>query len=110
MNSIFQSKPTQLFILVMLVVTLPLLIFVTQQTQEQRQRAATEIIASDAFHRANQTYWGTASDGQRWGGEANSYSSFSIYNNTGVIAPSSDQLFDAILGSTATNMDVTMIG
>ncbi len=29
-------------------------------------------LAQDTFQRANQTYWGTASDGQKWGGDANS--------------------------------------
>src|SRR5947208_17088576 len=32
----------------------------------------------DTFQRPNQTYWGTASNGMTWGGDANSSSSFSI--------------------------------
>src|SRR5258708_32037550 len=32
----------------------------------------TATLAQDTFQRADQTYWGTASDGQLWGGDANS--------------------------------------
>ena len=36
-----------------------------------QQVAAGQLLAQDTFQRANQTFWGTASDGQRWGGDAN---------------------------------------
>ncbi len=42
-----------------------------------------ETLAQDTFHRANHTYWGTASDGQIWGGDANSSQVFSIAGNSG---------------------------
>ena len=40
-------------------------------------------LAQDTFQRTNQTYWGKASDGQTWGGDANSSNVFSISGNTG---------------------------
>ena len=40
------------------------------------------ILAQDTFHRANQTYWGSASDGHIWDGDANSSKVFSIAGNT----------------------------
>ncbi len=43
-------------------------------------------LAQDTFHRANQTDWGTASNGQIWGGDANSSNGFSIAGNTGQLA------------------------
>lgn len=65
-------------------------------------------LARDTFHRPNQKFWGTASDGHVWGGAANSSSAFSISNNTGMIAPTSSLTNGAVLGSTATNGDILM--
>jgi hypothetical protein len=42
-------------------------------------------LATDTFHRSNQTTWGTASDGQPWAGDASSQSVFSIASNRGSI-------------------------
>src|SRR2546429_6445377 len=42
--------------------------------------------SQDIFRRANQTYWGIASDGQIWSGGANSSKVFSIADNTGQLA------------------------
>ena len=41
-------------------------------------------IAKDTFQRPNQTYWGTASDGNVWGADAATNSVFTISGNTGV--------------------------
>src|SRR6266487_1524881 len=46
----------------------------------------TATLAHDTFQRADRTYWGTASDGQLWGGDANSSTVFSISGNTGQLA------------------------
>src|SRR5207249_8070959 len=35
------------------------------------------ILAQDTFQRPNQAHWGAASDGQTWGGDANTLSVFS---------------------------------
>jgi len=67
-------------------------------------------LAQDTFQRPNQTYWGTASNGMTWGGDANSSSSFSINNNAGLIKPSSAADLHAVLGSSVANAEVLMSG
>ena len=62
-------------------------------------------MAQDTFTRANQAYWGKASDGLTWGGDANSQSPFSIKNNVGQIANGSGP-YNALLGPTATDAEV----
>src|SRR6266568_3664023 len=66
--------------------------------------------ARDTFQRPDQTYWGTASNGMTWGGNADSSSSFSISNNTGLIEPSSAENFNAVLGLSVANAEVFMSG
>lgn len=67
------------------------------------------ILAQDTFTRANQAYWGKASDGLTWGGDANNQSSFSIKNNVGQIANGSGP-YNAVLGPTATDAEVLFTG
>ena len=66
-------------------------------------------LAQDNFQRANQTFWGTASDGQTWGSDASSNSAFSITNKTGQVASGSAS-YSAVLGPTATNAEVLFTG
>jgi len=66
-------------------------------------------LGQDTFQRANQSLWGTASDGQTWGAEANSSSIFSINNNAGQVANGSGP-HSAVLGRTATDADVLFTG
>ena len=66
-------------------------------------------LARDTFQRANQTYWGTASDGQIWGGDANSSQVFSIAGNTGQLA-NGYNTYSAVLGPTATSAQVVFSG
>src|SRR5713226_120743 len=49
-------------------------------------QVSASILAQDTFQRANQTFWGTASDGQAWGGDANTLAVFSITAATGQIS------------------------
>lgn len=67
------------------------------------------VLAQDTFQRANQKFWGTASDGNTWGGFANTNAAFSIQNNTGQVANTSGA-YDAVLGSTATDAEVLFTG
>ena len=66
-------------------------------------------LAQDTFQRANQALWGTASDGQTWGGGANTQSVFSIANNAGQVSNGSGS-HNAILGPTATDAEVLFSG
>jgi hypothetical protein len=66
-------------------------------------------LAQDTFQRANQTFWGKASDGQIWGGDANSSNVFSIAGKTGQLA-NGNTSYSAVLGPTATNAQVLFSG
>ncbi|HEY7416090.1 MAG TPA: hypothetical protein VH593_12930 [Ktedonobacteraceae bacterium] len=62
------------------------------------------VLALDTFQRANQTLWGMTSDGQPWGGDANTSPAFSIANGTGQIADTAGA-FSALAGPVITDAD-----
>ncbi|HEY5003759.1 MAG TPA: hypothetical protein VII61_11440, partial [Ktedonobacteraceae bacterium] len=66
-------------------------------------------LAQDTFQRADQKLWGKASDGQTWGGDANTQAVFSIHNNVGQIANGSGP-YNAVLGPPATDAEVLLTG
>jgi len=63
-------------------------------------------LGKDTFQRVKQSRWGTASDGQTWGGDANSLSAFSISGNTGLVAKTVGNSYSAVLGPSATDAEV----
>jgi hypothetical protein len=65
----------------------------------------SNVLAQDTFQRADQTLWGTASDGRAWGGDANTSPAFSIINGTGQIANTAGML-EALAGPVVGNVDV----
>ncbi len=67
------------------------------------------ILGQDTFQRANQALWGKASDGQTWGGDANTQNAFSIVNNTGQVTNGSSA-YSAVLGPVATDSEVVLTG
>jgi len=67
-------------------------------------------LGTDTFQRANQSLWGTASDGQTWGGDANSRSVFSISGNAGLVSTTGSTSYSAVLGPTAANAEVYATG
>jgi len=69
------------------------------------------ILAQDTFQRADQTLWGTASDGRTWGGDANNNNLqvFSITGATGVIS-GGQGTFNALLGPASSNVEVVLAG
>lgn len=66
------------------------------------------LLAQDTFHRANQTYWGTASDGHAWTMDASNNPAFSIVNNTGQI--SGGYITNALIGPVVQNAEVLFTG
>jgi streptogramin lyase len=64
------------------------------------------VLGTDTFQRADQSLWGTASDGQAWAGDANSLTMFSISGNTGLVSGTGSTTRSAVLGSTATDAEV----
>ena len=63
------------------------------------------VLAKDTFQRAAQVFWGTASDGHLWAGDANSIEVFSITNGAGQI-DHAQGTFNAVLGTPNTNAEV----
>lgn len=69
---------------------------------------AAKVLAADSFQRANQPYWGTASDGHSWQADANSLQYFAIRNHAGVVtAPAQALTCTALLGPQTSNVDLT---
>ena len=66
-------------------------------------------LAQDNFERPDHALWGTASDSLTWGGDANTSSAFSIVNSSGQVSNSSG-VYNAVLGSTATDAEVLFTG
>ena len=64
-------------------------------------------LAQDSFQRTNQAHWGIASNGQTWGGDANTANSFSISSNTGLVSNTSTS-YSAVLGAATTNSEIYM--
>jgi YVTN family beta-propeller protein len=69
----------------------------------------SSIIAQDTFQRANQTFWGTASDGHVWGADAATNNIFSINSNTAKVTGGTTS-YTGTLGSTATNAQILFSG
>ncbi len=67
------------------------------------------VIAQDTFTRPNQKFWGTASDGLPWSGDANTSGVFSINTDAGQIANAGGPL-NAILGPSVGNSEVLFTG
>ncbi|MGH2493780.1 MAG: hypothetical protein ACRDIV_03665, partial [Ktedonobacteraceae bacterium] len=67
-------------------------------------------LGTDSFQRANQSLWGNASDGQTWGGDANSQGAFSVSGNTGLVKNTGGNSYSAVLGPTATDSEVYASG
>ena len=67
-------------------------------------------VGTDSFQRANQALWGTASDGQVWGGDANTQGVFSIKGNAGVVSNTAGNSYSAVLGPAVSNAEVVATG
>jgi hypothetical protein len=74
--------------------------------------STTTTLAQDTFARTPSSLWGTASDSQTWGADANTLSNFSISNNSGQVVGSGSQArgYTGVLGPTATNAEVQVSG
>lgn len=68
------------------------------------------VLAEDSFHRPNQTYWGTASDGQTWSGDANLSTVFSIATNRGAMTNTASSNYRAMLGPKVPDAEVLATG
>ncbi|HZU66151.1 MAG TPA: hypothetical protein VFA09_02635 [Ktedonobacteraceae bacterium] len=66
---------------------------------------APNTLARDTFQRPDQLFWGKASDGQLWTGDANGSDTFSIVRNAGQVN-GQPGVYNAILGPASTNAEV----
>jgi hypothetical protein len=70
-------------------------------------------LAQDTFRRTDQQFWGTASDGRAWTGDANSSQAFSIAGTMGQIT-NGQGTFNALLGPAISannaNVEILVIG
>lgn len=71
----------------------------------QEDLPLTNILAQDTFQRADQTFWGTASDGHFWEGDANRQPAFSIADANGRIAKGRGTL-NALLGPASRDSEI----
>ncbi|GAC1432585.1 MAG: hypothetical protein NVSMB54_28920 [Ktedonobacteraceae bacterium] len=69
-----------------------------------------KMLGKDTFQRANQAHWGKASDGQTWGGDANTLGVFSIKNKAGTVTNAGNNNYSAVLGPSTSNAEVLMSG
>ena len=81
----------------------------TLPTQPTTTTMSTSFLAQDTFQRMNQRFWGKATDGQTWQGNANSSQSFVIFGNMGVISNGMGA-FEAILGPSISDAEVLCSG
>jgi hypothetical protein len=70
---------------------------------------ASNIVGEDTFVRPNQSFWGKASDGHIWSGDAASNSVFSISSNTGKVAGNGNS-YTGLLGTSVGNVEVFFKG
>jgi serine/threonine protein kinase len=80
----------------------------THTTTTATTRPNPNILAEDNFQRGNQNFWGTASDGLAWGGDALNSMDFSIVNHRGQIhrTANGNSLYTALLGTRYTDFEV----
>lgn len=71
--------------------------------------ASGTVIAQDTFQRSDQSQWGNATDGQTWGGDANTLNVFSIVNGQGQVANGYTS-YSAVLGPSTANAEVLLTG
>lgn len=70
----------------------------------------TTMLAQDTFQRPDQQFWGMASDGQSWAGDAAKSPAFSITNHTGQLSGSGSAIYDSLLGNPVADSEVLVSG
>lgn len=85
---------------------------VTPHTTPQGSPTAVPVAAQDTFQRADQQFWGTASDGSPWQGDTDNHASFSIKDKAGqIIGPTQGgQTLNALLGPVRQDSEVVFSG
>lgn len=68
------------------------------------------VLARDTFQRPNQQFWGAASDGQSWAGDAAKAPAFAVVNHTGQVAGTASAIYDSVLGKPVADSEVLFSG
>ena len=67
-------------------------------------------LAQDTFQRPDQQFWGVASDGENWVGDAAKTPAFSIVNHTGQVTGAGSAIYDSVLGKQMADSEVLFSG
>lgn len=68
------------------------------------------VLARDSFQRPDQQFWGVASDGQSWAGDAVKAPAFAIVNHSGQVIGNSSAIYDSVLGKPMADSEVLVSG
>jgi hypothetical protein len=90
--------------------TLAATVLTTPSTQPTAMPSGTVVLAQDTFQRPDQQFWGTASDGRNWGGDANTSRDFAIVNDAGQISANAYTIDEAIVNVRTSNADLLVSG
>ncbi len=67
-------------------------------------------LAQDTFQRPDQQFWGVASDGESWVGDAAKTPAFAIVNHTGQVMGAGSAIYDSVLGKQVADSEVLFSG
>jgi hypothetical protein len=70
----------------------------------------TNVLAQDTFQRPDQQFWGMASDGESWSGDATKASTFAIANHSGQVMGNSSAIYDSVLGKPVADSEALFSG
>jgi hypothetical protein len=68
------------------------------------------MLAQDTFQRPDQQFWGMASDGESWAGDAAKTPAFAIVNHTGRVTGAGSAIYDSVLGKQVADSEVLFSG
>jgi hypothetical protein len=68
------------------------------------------MLAQDTFQRPDQQFWGVASNGENWAGDAAKTPAFAIVNHTGRVTGSGSAIYDSVLGKQVADSEVLFSG
>lgn len=68
------------------------------------------MLAQDTFQRPDQQFWGVASDGENWAGDAAKTPAFAIVNHTGRVTGTGSAIYDSVLGKQVADSEVLFSG
>ena len=71
---------------------------------------SANVLVRDTFQRPDQQFWGVASDGQSWAGDAVKAPAFAIVNHTGQVTGAGSAIYDSVLGKPVADSEALFSG